>query len=172
MPSRILIRTIKFKNYSETLGRFRHQEIFEPYGDGISVFLEECALEKSTICAHITKFYPNTVDNPVFYWKIDEQELLNHNNLHNSKIEQSESAPNAQGDKDGCHHDISVDDIKNQDFRDGRRSFAKDFCKPPNLYICVDGESHQLTEDELKELTKWVKEKKLVQDAPDHLLPN
>jgi hypothetical protein len=162
MPSRILIRTIKFKSYSKGTGRFRHQDIFEPYGGGISIFIEECALETSSLCQHIARFYPNTVDNPVFYWKIREESLLQYEGFNGISVIQSESAPNAEGEKDPCHHDITVTDVASPEFRTARRSFAQEFCKPPHIFICIEGVSRQLSNDEYENLQKWVVEKELL----------
>jgi hypothetical protein len=52
--------------------------------------------------------------------------------------------------------------VKSPEFRSARRKFAQEFCKPPNIYTCIDGQPHQLTEDEYADLEKWVKDSGLL----------
>jgi hypothetical protein len=56
------------------------------------------------------------------------------------KYEQSES------DKgDFCHYDIKGFKDKRDSVAD---SFEKDFCKPPNIFICENGQPRNITDDE------------------------
>lgn len=96
------------------------------------------------------------MDNPVFFWKIDEEVLTNYAGLEKAKLEQSDSFPNAEGIRDECHHDIILEDQTSKEFRRISRNFAQDFCKPPYLYICIDGDAYQISTEQYSDLEKWL----------------
>ena len=131
-----IIRTLHIRKYSAAKGRFG-SDCFKKYGEGISVFDAECATRVSgCICKHIEAFYQSTVTTPIFYWRIDEDELKNFAGFENVIVNQKDSDT-----LDFCHYDIcNVEDKKSQ-------NFAKKYCIPPNVYICQNDKEVILDEE-------------------------
>lgn len=110
-------------------------------------------LTSGSICEHIKIFYPRTVGDPIFYWEIDENWFGQIDGFVEARIEDTLSD---SGDE--CHKDIintlqSVPLKLGQEKRNQYNLFSDNFCKPPNLYVCLEDSScQQITTAEYKEL--------------------
>lgn len=137
-----LIRTLHIRKYDPNRRRFP-SNCFHPLGDGISVFKEDCALQKSNnlICQHINYYYPTTVGTPVIYCRIDAVHLANAPGFENMIIEHT---PSISGDD--CHVDIKNVNKKQSG------NYAKANFRPPAIFMCCDGVAMQLAEHEYEDL--------------------
>ncbi len=139
-----LIRTIHFKKYSETKRRFT-SDVFKNFHGGISVFDSECATGVTPLgpCAHIIQFYNSTVGNPIAFWKIDADQLIDYFKEKGLSVELK---PSQSTTGDECHYDI-----QGLNDKDAKR-FYEAFCKPPCLYVCENGSASEILSDDYGKL--------------------
>lgn len=113
-------------------------------------------LASQSICEHIKKYYPNTVGDPIFFWQIEEEWFQQIEGFANASLENSFSDTG-----DACHRDIvntqqNVTPKPNEQKRNQYNLFADTFCKPPNIYVCLDDNScKKLTPEEYNSLEKY-----------------
>lgn len=61
------------------------------------------------------------------------------------------------GDYDICHKDILKIPSKKAE------EFANLYCKPPYVFICIDGREHQISEQQFLRLKEWAIEEGIYQ---------
>ena len=125
------VRTINITKFSRKKRRFHN--CFTNFGDGISIFSHECAVEQNgTICKHIEKYYLSTVKTPILYCVFELDEL----NAFDTNTETPFSLSSSISETgDTCHIDIY-----NMTNKDGEK-FTKKIVCIPNLQIC-DNDIH------------------------------
>jgi hypothetical protein len=79
----------------------------------------------------------------VIFWKIDIEKLKSSLNCSDFNIIQSESSTG-----DDCHFDISFG------ISSCYKKIFSELCVPPNIYICLDGISKEINQNELENLNK------------------
>ena len=91
-----LIRLVHPRDYNPDLKRFT-SFAYKNLRGGMSVFLEECAEDKSaSVCQHATTWYPSIAGDPVIFYRITAEEVPAGTTLAET--------PAASGDD--CHRDI------------------------------------------------------------------
>jgi hypothetical protein len=70
-------------------------------------------------------------------------------------LDNSPSSMPSQKDQtyDKCH--IDIQNLSDQ----AREDFANKYCKPPNIFICLEGQEIPINEPEFKNLKVWAKER-------------
>jgi hypothetical protein len=67
-------------------------------------------------------------------------------------VSSESSKPGKNGKTDICHKDlIKISEEKAEEF-------ANKFCKPPNVYICIEGEEKQISPEQFVRLREWARE--------------
>lgn len=156
MQKQYLIRTLHIKqDYAAAQHRFRGNKVFEERGGGISVFCDNCArFFSNNICEHIDIYYYPTLKHPYLFWKIDVTEIRNFINFQ--LITSEGGIVGKNGDTDICHKDIvGIPKEKAEEFADK-------FCKPPNVFVCINGEEQEISQEQFVRLREWAKEKGLL----------
>ena len=123
------VRVLSPLAYNEIRRRFESYA-FQRTGVGISVFDEDCAIERSvSVCGHITAhyFHLHPPETPPLFWRFEQTVLAawlpQEATFH---VEETEG-PN---DDVHCHRDIiglSVSQAK---------STRRDYCLPPFVFVC------------------------------------
>jgi hypothetical protein len=117
-------------------------------GGGISVIDAECARRatESGVCSHIDIYYRSAVKRPPFlYWVFNTTLLEEHFGKDDFHLV---NTPTESGDD--CHIDIKG--ISNN----RAKKFAKKYCGPPGLYLCLDHGSVKLTKDQYEHLKETI----------------
>ncbi len=158
MQSQSLIRILNIKQYNTEQQKFRGDKIFAEHRGGVSLFCEDCARSVSSdcICCHAENYYYSTTDHlPYLLWRISVEDLTTFIQPETAVFDDKPSTIPSKKDNtfDKCHVDIqNISDDK-------REEFANIYCKPPNIYICIEGEEVPLDEPEFRNLKNWTKEK-------------
>ncbi len=100
-------------------------------------------------------YYSTTDHLPYLLWRISVEDLTTFIQPETAVFDDKPSTIPSKKDNtfDKCHVDIqNISDDK-------REEFANIYCKPPNIYICIEGEEVPLDEPEFRNLKNWTKEK-------------
>lgn len=141
------IRTLNFARYDPRRKRFT-SDSFSNWRGSISVFDAECAklVTVGGICAHIERFYKTTIDEkPFAFWSINADALRDHFGNGSFALERK---PSDRGDD--CHYNI-------QRISDNRaRNFVIKYCRPPSVFLCIDSECMNLTDEQYENLCGFI----------------
>lgn len=96
-------------------------------------------------------YYSSTVGDPIVYWKIDLNNLKTFFGCHNLGIDRVVSSVlGTNGKFDNCH--IEITKIS----KDVSENFAKAYCYPPNVFICLNDKSICIPKEKMKDLFLWI----------------
>ena len=120
-------------HFDATLQRFQDLA-FKNTGGAISVFMEDCAIERSgTICAHIRAFYLGQTQEPPTFIRV-AQDLLPEGALIEPEVSKSD---------DECH--VGIHGLKD---RQAEKFFKRTFKYPSDVRICENGTDRALTSED------------------------